>query len=65
MFDVVIMTRDDVLNVPSFGEKSLDEVAEVIALNGLRFAMPLERDENGTLWALEDDEGASEGSNEA
>ncbi len=65
LFDVVIMTRDDVLNVPSFGEKSLDEVAEVVALNGLRFAMPLERDENGTLWALEDDEGASEGSNEA
>ncbi len=65
LFDVVVMTRDDVLNVPSFGEKSLEEVAEVVALNGLRFAMRLERDEDGNLWALEDDEGASEGSDEA
>ena len=65
LFDVVVMTRDDVLNVPSFGQKSLDEVAEVVALNGLRFAMRLERDENGALWVLDDDDGASEGSDEA
>ncbi|MFQ5528877.1 MAG: DNA-directed RNA polymerase subunit alpha C-terminal domain-containing protein, partial [Gemmatimonadota bacterium] len=65
LFDVVTMTRDDVLNVPSFGEKSLEEVAEVVALNGLRFGMHLERDEDGALWVLEDDEGASEDSDEA
>ncbi|TFG66487.1 MAG: hypothetical protein E4H28_01755, partial [Gemmatimonadales bacterium] len=65
LFDVVTMSRDDVLNVPSFGEKSLEEVAEVVALNGLRFAMRFERDENGTMWLLDDDDGASEGSDEA
>ncbi len=63
LFDVVTMTRDDVLNVPSFGEKSLEEVAEVVALNGLRFAMRLERDEDGSLWVLEED--ASEDTDEA
>ncbi len=65
LFDVVTMTRDDVLNVPSFGEKSLAEVAEVVAMNGLRFAMRLERDENGSLWVLEEEEDASEDSDEA
>ncbi len=65
LFDVVTMTRDDVLNVPSFGEKSLEEVAEVVALNGLRFGMRLERDESGALWVLEDEEGASGESDEA
>ena len=64
LFDVVTMTRDDVLNVPSFGEKSLEEVAEVVALNGLRFAMRLERDEDGSLWVLEEED-VSEDSDEA
>lgn len=64
LFDVVTMSRDDVLNVPSFGEKSLEEVAEVVALNGLRFAMRLERDEDGSLWILEEED-VSEDSDEA
>jgi len=55
LFDLVRLSRDEVLNVPSFGEKSLDEVAEVVALNGLRFGMNLERDDDGTIWVLEDD----------
>lgn len=55
LFDLVRLSRDEVLNVPSFGEKSLDEVAEVVALNGLRFGMNLERGDDGTIWVLEDD----------
>jgi DNA-directed RNA polymerase subunit alpha len=55
LFDLVKLSRDDVLNVPSFGEKSLDEVAEVVALNGLRFGMSLERDDDGTIWIQEDE----------
>jgi len=40
--------------VPSFGEKSLEEIAEVLAVNGLRFGMPIERDEDGDLWIVEE-----------
>ncbi|MDH3297308.1 MAG: hypothetical protein OEM96_03365, partial [Gemmatimonadota bacterium] len=65
LFDLVTMTRDDVLNVPSFGEKSLDEVAEVVALNGLQFGMRLQRDDTGVLWVLDDEEGAAGATDEA
>ncbi len=53
LFDIVTRNRDDILNVPSFGEKSLEEIAEVLAVNGLRFAMNLERDEAGKVWVTE------------
>jgi DNA-directed RNA polymerase alpha subunit len=52
LHDVVVRSRDDILNVPSFGEKSLDEVAEVVALNGLRFGMNIVEDD-GTLWIVD------------
>lgn len=51
--DVAGMTRDEMLNVPSFGEKSLEEVAEVLALNGLRFGMSIERDADGNVFIAE------------
>lgn len=54
LYDIVIRSRDEILDVPSFGEKSLEEVAEVVAVNGLRFGMNLERDDEGSLWILED-----------
>ena len=53
LFDIVTRNRDDILNVPSFGEKSLEEIAEVLAVNGLRFEMNLERDEAGSIWVTE------------
>ncbi|MGW8283522.1 MAG: DNA-directed RNA polymerase subunit alpha C-terminal domain-containing protein, partial [Gemmatimonadota bacterium] len=53
LFDIVTRNRDDILNVPSFGEKSLEEIAEVLAVNGLRFDMNLERDEAGKVWVTE------------
>jgi DNA-directed RNA polymerase subunit alpha len=60
MFDLVTHSRDEVLNVPSFGEKSLEEVAEVLAQHGLRFGMPLERDDQGRVWAIQDGAGVEE-----
>jgi DNA-directed RNA polymerase subunit alpha len=53
LYDVVTRTRDEILNVPSFGEKSLEEVAEVVALNGLRFGMSIDH-EDGSYWIVED-----------
>ncbi len=53
LFDVVTRSRDEVLNVPSFGEKSLEEIAEVLARNGLDFGMSVERDDAGRLWLTE------------
>ncbi|MDP2470826.1 MAG: DNA-directed RNA polymerase subunit alpha [Candidatus Palauibacterales bacterium] len=61
LLDVVVRSRDEILAVPSFGEKSLEEVAEVLALNGLRFGMAIERDEVGDLWMLEDAEAETAG----
>jgi DNA-directed RNA polymerase subunit alpha len=55
LLDVVVRSRDDILAVPSFGEKSLEEIAEVLALNGLQFGMAIERDEVGDMWMVEDD----------
>jgi DNA-directed RNA polymerase subunit alpha len=60
LLDVVVRSRDDILAVPSFGEKSLEEVAEVLALNGLRFGMAIERDDVGDLWIV-DEAGATAG----
>ncbi len=55
LYDIVTRNRDDILNVPSFGEKSLEEIAEVLAVNGLRFDMNLERDDAGSIWVTESD----------
>jgi DNA-directed RNA polymerase subunit alpha len=67
LLDVVVRSRDDILAVPSFGEKSLEEVAEVLALNGLHFGMAIERDDVGDLWIVEeaDSTAGGEGGDEA
>ncbi|MFV1985928.1 MAG: DNA-directed RNA polymerase subunit alpha [Gemmatimonadota bacterium] len=52
--DVVTQSRDDILNLENFGEKSLEEIAEVLAENDLRFGMTFERDEAGNLYLIED-----------
>ena len=62
LLDVVMRSRDEILAVPSFGEKSLEEVAEVLAVNGLGFGMAIERDSDGMLWMVEEaDLGAAGG----
>jgi DNA-directed RNA polymerase subunit alpha len=63
--DVVSLTRDEMLQVPNFGEKSLEEVAEVLATHGLRFGMPLERDDEGNLYLAEELVGNGAGEAEA
>ncbi|MCK5488803.1 MAG: DNA-directed RNA polymerase subunit alpha [Gemmatimonadetes bacterium] len=68
LLDIVVRSRDDILAVPSFGEKSLEEIAEVLALNGLRFGMAIERDDVGDLWIVEEAElstAGGEGGDEA
>lgn len=57
--DVALRSRDEMLRVDNFGEKSLEEVAEVLAIHGLRFGMMFERGEGGTLYVAE--EAASNG----
>jgi DNA-directed RNA polymerase subunit alpha len=52
--DVASRSRDDMLKVENFGEKSLEEVAEVLAANKLHFGMALECGEDGTLYLREE-----------
>jgi DNA-directed RNA polymerase subunit alpha len=58
--DVARRSRDDMLKVENFGEKSLEEVAEVLADNKLHFGMALEQGEDGTLY-LREEAGAGNG----
>ncbi|MFB6240422.1 MAG: DNA-directed RNA polymerase subunit alpha [Gemmatimonadota bacterium] len=55
--DVVSRTRDEMLDVQNFGEKSLEEVAEVLADLDLEFGMPLEKDDEGNLYLRENGAG--------
>jgi DNA-directed RNA polymerase subunit alpha len=57
--DLATRTRDEILNVANFGEKSLEEVAEVLALNRLRFGMEIERDDIGNLYIREEGAGGN------
>lgn len=59
--DVATRSRDDMLRVDNFGEKSLEEVAEVLALHGLRFGMTFERGPDGTLYVAEETTGNGAG----
>ncbi len=52
--DIAGRTRDEMLQLENFGEKSLEEVAEVLASHGLRFGMAFERDETGHLYLAEE-----------
>lgn len=56
--DVTVRTRDEMLKVPNFGEKSLEEVAEVLAAHGLHFGMFV-RDQDGALRPREEVSGGN------
>ncbi|WP_420635344.1 DNA-directed RNA polymerase subunit alpha [Candidatus Palauibacter sp.] len=52
--DVVARSRDEILRLDNFGEKSLEEIAEVLGQHGLRFGMSFARDDDGNLYRLDD-----------
>jgi len=52
--DVVTRSRDEILGLDNFGEKSLEEIAEVLGTHGLRFGMSFVRDEQGNLYMNDD-----------
>lgn len=51
--DIVVRSRDEILGLDNFGEKSLQEIAEVLGRNGLRFGMIFEQDADGNLYVTE------------
>lgn len=59
--DIAARTRDEMLQVPNFGEKSLEEIAEVLALHGLHFGMSFEQDDDGNLYYAEESGGNGAG----
>lgn len=52
--DIVAHSREEILRLENFGEKSLEEIAEVLGQYGLRFGMSFERGEDGNLYARDD-----------
>ena len=48
--DLVQRTEEQMLGIDNFGKKSLQEINEFLAAQGLRFGIQLEEAENGTLW---------------
>lgn len=61
--DLVQRTEEQMLNIDNFGKKSLQEISEFLAEQGLKFGVRLEESENGTLWWSEG--GEVEGGNGA
>lgn len=59
--DVVRQSRDEILNLENFGEKSLEEIVEVLADHGLRFGMSFEKDEAGNVYLVDDSTGNDAG----
>jgi DNA-directed RNA polymerase subunit alpha len=59
--DIAGRSRDEMLQVPNFGEKSLEEIAEVLALHGLHFGMAFEQGDDGNLYYAEESGGNGAG----
>lgn len=64
--DLVQRTEEQMLNIDNFGKKSLQEISDFLAEQGLRFGVRLQEGDNGTLWWSEggpasEDNGTSEG----
>lgn len=52
--DLVQRTEDQMLSIDNFGKKSLQEINEFLAAQGLRFGVQLAEGDNGTLWWTEE-----------
>ncbi|MQA90696.1 MAG: DNA-directed RNA polymerase subunit alpha [Gemmatimonas sp.] len=63
--DLVQRTEEQMLGIDNFGKKSLQEINEFLAAQGLRFGIQLEEGESGALWwsegESEDGAGGEEG----
>jgi DNA-directed RNA polymerase subunit alpha len=65
--DLIQRSEDQMLAIDNFGKKSLQEINEFLAGQGLRFGIRLAEGDNGSLWWSEGSEGeggAAEESNE-
>jgi DNA-directed RNA polymerase subunit alpha len=64
--DLIQRTEDQMLAIDNFGKKSLQEINEFLAGQGLRFGIRLAEGDNGTLWWSEGMEGedGAEGTND-
>src|SRR5690606_37235251 len=56
--DLVQRTEEQMLGIDNFGKKSLQDIKEFLAGQGLRFGIRLEEGANGSLWWSEEDDGA-------
>lgn len=59
--DLVQRTEEQMLNIDNFGKKSLQEINEFLATQGLRFGVRLQEGENGTLWWSESSDEVEDG----
>lgn len=62
--DLVQRTEEQMLSIDNFGKKSLQEINDFLAEQGLRFGIRLEEGENGSLWWSEGAEGDAEDNEE-
>lgn len=65
VLDLVQRTEDQMLAIDNFGKKSLQEINEFLAQQGLRFGVRLEEGENGTLWWSEEVDADGDASGDA
>lgn len=60
--DIARRTEDEILQIDNFGQKSLEEVEELLASHGLRFGMRFQEGDEGELFLLrEGEEGDTNG----
>lgn len=50
--DIASRTEDEILGIENFGRKSLQEVADLLEQNGLRFGMKFRQAEDGQLYVM-------------
>lgn len=62
--DLIQRTEDQMLSIDNFGKKSLQEINEFLAAQGLRFGVRLAEGDNGSLWWSEADDEAGEATDE-
>jgi DNA-directed RNA polymerase subunit alpha len=62
--DLVQRTEEQMLNIDNFGKKSLQEITDFLADQGLRFGVRLQEGDNGSLWWSGEDDSLPEADSE-